>query len=157
MAGANPDVTESQRRLAWGHISIGNVLSDMGKRAEALKEYQKGLAIWQKLADANAGVPEFQTGLAWGHNYLGRLHARAKRFTEAFAALAQGLAICQELAAAHPLIMPYALALSHAWRGWAHVRAGPPAKAAADLRRAVALWEKAKPSWREHRFERGRA
>src|SRR5262249_21606997 len=44
-----------------------------------------------------------------------------------------------------------------AYRGWAHVRAGHPAEAAADLRRAVELWGKASHSDLETRFERGRA
>src|SRR5262249_52456929 len=46
---------------------------------------------------------------------------------------------------------------SHAFRGWAHVRAGHAAQAAADLRRALALWEKEKAVPVDTRFERGRA
>jgi hypothetical protein len=77
------------------------------------------------------------------YNVIGRLHAREKRFSEAFAALDRGLAIRQKLADADPtnLRRTTAVGWSHAYRGAAHVRAGHPAEAAFDLRRAVALWD----------------
>jgi tetratricopeptide (TPR) repeat protein len=131
----------------------------MGKPAEALKQYQKARAIRQKLADANPAVPGFQLDLATSDNYIGRLQAREKRFTDAFAAFDRCLAIRQKLADADPTSTEYThhLGWGHAFRGWAHVRAGHPALAAADLRRALALWEKGKAADNETRFERGRA
>jgi hypothetical protein len=49
------------------------------------------------------------------------------------------------------------LGYNHAYRGWAHVRAGHAALAAADLRRALALWDKEKAPNTETRFEQSRA
>ena len=43
---------------------MGIILSVMGKPTESLEEYQKALAIRQKLVDANPADPEFQTQLA---------------------------------------------------------------------------------------------
>ena len=85
--------------------------------------------------------------------------ARLKHFPEAFAALDAGLALRRKLADAHPTIALYAndLGYSHAYRGWAHVQAGHPAEAAADLRRAVALWARGPATHPEMRFERSRA
>src|SRR5262249_39131878 len=52
---------------------------------------------------------------------------------------------------------PLRLGYSHAFRGAAHARAGRPAEAAADLRRALELWAKNKNGDSEDRFERARA
>jgi len=86
------------------------------------------------------------------------LHLREKRFTEAFAALDRGLAVRQKPADAHPTSTRYTSDLGdpYAFRGWAHVRAGHPAEAATDLRRALVLWEKGKAA-DDHctRLERG--
>jgi tetratricopeptide (TPR) repeat protein len=97
--------------------------------------------------------------LAKSHLAIGRLHAREKRFAEAFTALDTGLALCQKLTDADPKRTEYALQLgdSHAYRGWARVRAGQPAEAAADLRRVLELWAKSPPQDIEMRFERARA
>jgi hypothetical protein len=48
------------------------------------------------------------------------------------------------------------LGLNHVYRGWALVRAGRPAEAAAALRRALALWEKGKPGQGDMLFEQSR-
>jgi tetratricopeptide (TPR) repeat protein len=85
-----------------------------------------------------------QADLAKAHNNLGRLLAREKRFAEAFTAIDAGLAIRKKLVEANPKTTEYGIHLgySHAYRGWALVRAGQPSKAAADLRRAGELWSK---------------
>jgi tetratricopeptide (TPR) repeat protein len=131
----------------------------MGKPAEALNEYQKALAIEQKLADVYPAVTPFQRHVAITHNLIGRLQAREKRFSEAFVALDRGLAILQELADANATNTDFMNRLGdyRASRGWAHVRAGHSAEAAADLRRALALWEKAKAPDVDTRLERSRA
>jgi tetratricopeptide (TPR) repeat protein len=142
LADAQPAVTQFRRNLAIIHRNIGGVLLATAKPAEALVAYQKARDIQQQLVDAQPAVTQSQSELATTHNYLGRLQAWRKRFPEAFAALDKGLALRHKLADAHPGIPLYTnhLAYSHAYRGWAHVRAGHPAEAAADLRRAVALW-----------------
>jgi serine/threonine protein kinase len=163
-ADDQPAITDLQRGLASSHYPIGRVLYQMRKPAEALQEYQKALVIQQELAAKPAAAviqlpPLVGLDLARSHNLIGQLHAREKRFSEAFAALDQGLAIRQKLADANPTIPKYisALGYSHAYRGWAHIRAGHPAEAADDLRRAIALWEKGKAGDMETRFERSRA
>jgi serine/threonine-protein kinase len=158
LVDANPAVPDLQHFLAFAHGNIGIVLSKTEKPAEALKEYEEALAILQKLANANRAVTKFQSDQAECHNCIGQLHAREKRFPEAFTALDRGLAIRQKLVDAHPTITPYTIQLgdSHASRGWTHVRAGHPALAAADLRRALALWDKEKALNPEARFEHSR-
>src|SRR5262249_16472284 len=93
------------------------------------------------------------------YNEIGKLRVRAKQFAEALAALERGLAILQPLVETYPANRRYTLRLgeSHGFRGWAHVRTGHPAQAAADLRRALDLWEKEKAVPIDTRFERARA
>jgi tetratricopeptide (TPR) repeat protein len=159
LADANPSVTDFQRDLAHSHINIAQVLSQTGKPAEALGAYETARDLLQKLADANPTVPDFQSDLAWSQYSLGRLLARQGRFEEAFASLDQAQARCRRLADSHPQNALYLLRLgySHAYRGAAHVRAAHPVEAAADLRRALALWDKDKAPDAEDRFERARA
>jgi tetratricopeptide (TPR) repeat protein len=158
-ADANPAVTDFQSDLAASHSSIGYLLSQMGESAEALRAHQRALAIRQKLADANPAVSKFHRALAQTNNLIGRLLARQQRFTDAFAAIDAGLAIRRKLTEADPKNTEYPtdLGYSHAYRGWALVRAGQPSTAATDLRQAVELWAKAKAPNTETRFERSRA
>jgi serine/threonine-protein kinase len=159
LANANPGVMKFQSEMAMCHDCLGYALSWMGKPAEALSEYQKALPIHQKLADANPAVTPLQSYVAMTHSFIGRLQARQKRFSEAFVALNRGLVILQRLADANATNTDFMnrLGESHASRGWAHFRAGHSAEAAADLRCALALWEKAKNLDVETRFERSRA
>jgi serine/threonine protein kinase len=160
VADANPGVITDQSLLADSHSNLGNLLSEMGKPAEGLRELRKALAIKQEVADAHPAVTTLQSELAITHSLIGRLHAREKRFSEAFAALDRGLAIGQKMADALPTIPPWYttdLAYCHASRGWAHARAGNSALAAADLRRALALWRKGNSADVESCFERSRA
>jgi hypothetical protein len=117
------------------------------------------LAIFQKLADANPKVPDYQRDVATAHNNLGWMLVRQKRFAEAFTHIDAGLAVRQKLAELYPKTTEYAthLGYSHAYRGWALVRSGQPSHAAADLRRAVALWAKDPAPDTMTRFERARA
>jgi hypothetical protein len=87
------------------------------------------------------------------------LQARAGNFSEAFAVLDQGLARCQKLVGVYPENPIYTndLGCSHADRGGAHARAGHPAEATADLRRALAQWDKLESPHAQTRFERARA
>jgi tetratricopeptide (TPR) repeat protein/tRNA A-37 threonylcarbamoyl transferase component Bud32 len=159
LADGYPAVADFQNDVAASYTSIGYLLSQMGNPAKALEAHQKALPIRQKLADANPTVIKFQRSLAQSHNLLGRLLAGEQRFADAFTALDAGLAIRQKLVNADPKNTEYPtdLGYSHAYRGWARVRAGQSARAAVDLRRAVALWGGAKAPNTETRFERSRA
>jgi serine/threonine-protein kinase len=158
LADADSTVTLLQQELAKSHANIGLVLYQTGKPAEALAAYRKGRDIHQKLADAHPTATSFQIELATCHNNLGRLQARLKRFGEAFASLDAGLALRQKLAEAQPTVSVYPnhLGYSYAYRGAAHARAGHPALATGDLRRALELWAGLKDLDPETRSELGR-
>jgi hypothetical protein len=113
----------------------------------------------QTLVGANPTVPEYQRELARSHNNLGCQLARQKRIAEALTAIDAGLVIRQKLADADPKDSVYTIHLgySHTWRGWALLRSGQPAEAAADLRWAVELFAKEPLLDSDTRFERSRA
>src|SRR5262249_16460180 len=117
--------------------------------------------------DANPADSVFQIWLTIIQNNLGRALDRQKRLAEAFTALEKGLVIVQELAKADPndTFNRRQLGESHAFRGGppapprppARARAGQPAEAAADLRRALELWAKLPSLDIEIQVERSRA
>ena len=69
----NPAVTEFQGDLAESHYSIGNLLQETGKPAEALAAYEQARAIQERLARENPTVTKFQSDLATSHNNIGDL------------------------------------------------------------------------------------
>jgi tetratricopeptide (TPR) repeat protein len=144
LVNAHPADTGYQIDLAIAQNNIGEVLSQTGKPAEALQEYQKSLAIMQKLVDDNPADKDYQLVLANFQTNIGLALDRQKRWPEALTALDKSVALNQKLAKAYPNNDKYSQALgqSHAIRGGAQVRAGQPAEAVADLRRALELWAK---------------
>lgn len=124
-----------------------------------MEAYRQALALFQDVADANPGVPHFRGELVMVRINVGRLLASQKRLPEAFAALDECVATSQELVGAGPKTLLHAqnLVWGCAFRGWARARAGRPAEAAADLRRAVELWAELPQLDAEARFERSRA
>jgi serine/threonine-protein kinase len=159
VADANPNVPDFQRELGFNHYSIGTVLERLRKPADALLAYAQARALQQKLADAHPPIPEFRSELAMSCYRLGRLLAYQGRIKEAFPALDHAQKLCQALSDAQSGIAEHLLRLgySHAFRGAAHMRAGNPAAAAADLRQAAALWAKIAIADAEDHFDRSRA
>jgi tetratricopeptide (TPR) repeat protein len=159
LVDGNPAITELQYHLAMSLMNIGNSLSRTGNPEEAMERQRKALAIYEKLSNANPMVPEYQRFLAEVHHNLSWLLARQKRFAEAFTHVDAGLAFLRKLAEADPNNTQYAnlLGHSHESRGWALVRTGQPSEAAAELRRAVELWDKEPTPNTGTRFERSRA
>jgi hypothetical protein len=103
-----------------------------------------------KLGQSANNRDQFELGgrqieLARYYNDLGRRHSRQNRSAEALTALDAALTIHQKFEAnPHYAYAYYAqwFDWSYAYRGAARVRAGQPAEAAADLRRALELWAK---------------
>jgi hypothetical protein len=91
-------------------------------------------------------------------NNIGRALDRQMRLPESFPALDAGLGVHQQLTESDPTstLSSQALGLSHGHRGGAWVSAGQPAGAAADLRKALALWAKIQQPDSETQVERAR-
>ncbi|MFO0950017.1 MAG: tetratricopeptide repeat protein [Isosphaeraceae bacterium] len=70
---AEPAATQYQADLATCHNSIGNLLNDTGRSAEALVSYERSRQIREKLCAANPAVTRYQADLAGSHNNIGML------------------------------------------------------------------------------------
>jgi serine/threonine-protein kinase len=141
LTNANPRVIRFRYGLANSHDYIGWCLLNMGRPVEAAQAAGKALDIMQKLVDDYPAIALFQDKLANYHINIGRALDRQKRLTEAFTALDKGVDMLEKLGKADPAFYRE-LGESLAFRGGARVRAGRPAEAAADLRRALELWAK---------------
>ena len=86
--------------MAWSHNSIGQLLWQSGKRAEARAAFQKALAIYQKLADANPTFVEYLRPLANGYGDISWQFAQAGKNGEAIEYYAREEASRLKLAAA---------------------------------------------------------
>jgi tetratricopeptide (TPR) repeat protein len=125
-------------QIAQGHHSIGLVLWQKGKPAEALKEYQKALGIQQVLADAHPLVTGFQSDLAQSHYHIGVVLHQTGKSEAALQALQKALTIRRTLADTHPAVMGFLsyLADSHHTIGVVLLETGKPALALQEFQKA---------------------
>jgi tetratricopeptide (TPR) repeat protein len=128
-------------QLAYGHNGIGVVLSQTGKPANALQEYQKALAIRQQLADANPAVTAFQSDLAASHLNIGIVLSQTGKPAEALQEFQEVRAIRQQLADANPTVTAFQsdLAYSHLGIGTMLSQTGKLAEALQEYRKALAI------------------
>ena len=98
----------------------------------------------RKLAKESPAVPAYRETLARSHYNIARMFWLTGKPVESLAAYEKARDIRQKLVDAHPTTTQYIneLGYSYGYRGWARVRAGQPAAAAGDLRRAIDLWAK---------------
>src|SRR5581483_3807257 len=159
LADADPADNQFQGELARLDDAIGRVHEYTGAPAEALKAFAQARALWQRLAGEAPAIPQYRSELAWNQYHTGRVLVWLRRVPEALPLLDQAQALCQKLTEARPGVPGYVLRLgySHAFRGAGRVRAGQPAAAAADLRRALGLMAKNTAPDEEDHFERARA
>jgi serine/threonine protein kinase/tetratricopeptide (TPR) repeat protein len=159
VAAANPAVVRIQYGLANIYDDVGWCLLNMGKPVEAAEAERKASDIMQKLIADHPAIILFQEKLANFQFNLGRALDRQKRLPEAFTALENGLVILEKFAKAHPNddSCDRELGENYAFRGGARVRAGQPAEAVADLRRALELWATIPKLDIEIQVERARA
>jgi tetratricopeptide (TPR) repeat protein len=159
VAQASPAVVAFQSNLGTCYGAVGAVLYEMDRLPEAIAAYEKARDVHQKVADNNPMVPLYRWRLTIALNNLGEAQARRKLFREAFAALDQSQKLLQQLADDHPTFTDYItfLGIAHTYRGWAHVRAGHPVEATADLRRALEVWAQVKVLPPDVQYEQVRA
>ena len=110
---ANPSITEFQRVLATSQAYVGDLLTRMGKRTEALAAYGVLRGILQKLADANPSVAEFQRMLADSVLRIGSFRQADGHVADAVEAYRKALAMWEKLPSPTP-IDHYNAACGHA-------------------------------------------
>ncbi len=142
----HPAVTDFQYSLAVSYDATGWRFLNIGKPAEGVAACRKAADIMQKLIDDNPANTQFQRDLANFQTNIGRGLTRQKRLVEALAkADLNNDYYCA------------ALGESYTVRGGAQVRAGQPAEAAAELRRALELYAKLRHLYIEMQVDRSRA
>ena len=131
----------------------------MVKLVEGAEECRKASDIIQKLVDDNPTNTGYQLDLANLQTNIGWVLDRQKRWPDAFTALERALVLRQKLAKAVPnnAVNNRGLGEIHTVRGGARARAGQPAEAAADLRKALELYAKDPHLPNDFQVERSRA
>jgi serine/threonine protein kinase/tetratricopeptide (TPR) repeat protein len=140
-----PAVPVYRQELAGSRNSLGVLLSDLGKRAEAEEQHRLALAIQEKLAADFPTVPAYRQELAISHNNLGGvLYDLDKRQAEAEEQYGKALAIRTKLAAEFPTVPVYRqeLASSHNNLGLLLRVLGKRAGAEDQYRKAMVIEEK---------------
>jgi tetratricopeptide (TPR) repeat protein len=79
----NPTSAGFRGGLGLCRVVLGNVLTDLGKPAEAEASYRRALEGLQKLAGDSPNYTDARFYTALGHNGLGGIHMRAGRLAEA--------------------------------------------------------------------------
>jgi len=87
---------------ADAHDWLGNTLQTEGNLAEALKEYQAGMAIMQRLCERDPENSDWQRDLSVSHNKVGGVLQSQGNLTEALREYQAGMAIMQRLCERDP-------------------------------------------------------
>jgi tetratricopeptide (TPR) repeat protein len=137
-------VPEYRRDLAGSHNNLGNLLTSLGKRAEAAAAYRQARALREKLAADFPTVPEHRQELATSHNNLGIVLASLGKRPEAEAVYRQALALREKLTSDYPTVPDYRSdpARSHNSLGILLASLGKRPEAEAEYRQVLALREK---------------
>jgi serine/threonine-protein kinase len=143
LARDNPTVTRFPLNLTINHNNIGVLLSATGKPSEALRSHEAARAIFERLARDNPKVPDYLNLVAGCHTDAAVALRRLGRPAEARDACAKAIALREALVREVPEVSWYrsSLAWSLRRRGLARSDLGDLTGAAADARRAIALWD----------------
>jgi tetratricopeptide (TPR) repeat protein len=134
----------SRAVAAEGHFRVAYLWQQLGRREEALPEYEQAVALQEKLAADFPAVPDYRRELAQSHTNLGLLLADLGKRAEAEQQYRQGLALREKLVADFPAVPDYRreLAQSHNNLGVLLAGLGKRAEAEQQYRQGLALREK---------------
>jgi tetratricopeptide (TPR) repeat protein len=97
----------SRAVAAEGHFRVAYLWQQLGRREEALPEYEQAVALQEKLAADFPAVPDYRRELAQSHTNLGLLLADLGKRAEAEQQYRQGLALREKLVADFPAVPDY--------------------------------------------------
>jgi tetratricopeptide (TPR) repeat protein len=139
----NPAFTEYRVFLANHHHSLGDLLSVKGRPESAEVEYREALAIRRKLAAENTSDPSHLVLAADVENSLANMLRHVGRASEALRHADRAVADRESLVKQHAGEPSYRSGLAEGCRcrGLARRALGDADGAAADLRRAVGLYD----------------
>jgi tetratricopeptide (TPR) repeat protein len=130
-----------RRELAASHNSLGNLLADLGQRADAEAEYRAALAVQEKLAAEYPGVPQYAIDLGGSYCNFGNLVHGNGDPQESLPWYGRAIRTLDPVHAAEPRLVTARQFLRNAYwgRGRALTRLRRFADADNDWDRAVAL------------------
>jgi eukaryotic-like serine/threonine-protein kinase len=139
----NPAVTDFRSELALAHDSLGVFLSQTGKPSQAQAEFRKSIAIREKLVDENPKVAPHRYDLVNTLNNNSDLLRHAGKAAEAREGFERALTLGERIVQENPEIIRYQSGPAWSLRGRAMIRLqlADLSGAAADLRRALAIWD----------------
>jgi eukaryotic-like serine/threonine-protein kinase len=142
LADENPAITDFHSRLADSHNALGWMLSQTDRPVQAEAAYRMALALDRKLADDNPSFPYYRGAVANLDNNLALVLRRLGRPAEARDHGEQAVAARERLVKNDPNTTAYRAGLAESYlnRGLARRALGDLAGAAADLRRALGLF-----------------
>jgi eukaryotic-like serine/threonine-protein kinase len=143
LADANPRVIEFRSLLALNHANLGGLLWNTGRPNETVDEFRQMVALFQGVVEANPAATVFRVHLANAHSDLADVLRFVGRAAEARDSYDQSIAIHERRLQEAPKDPGpvHALAGSYRRRGLNRRDLGDFAGAAADARRALALWD----------------
>jgi tetratricopeptide (TPR) repeat protein len=115
LAAENPSVTLFQSELGLSHNNIGASLSEIGKPAEALKEYESTRAIWERLARQHPEFPHYANDMGGLLNNIATIDINSGRFDVARDRLRQAIAWQKQALAVNPKNPQFRQFLANDW------------------------------------------
>jgi tetratricopeptide (TPR) repeat protein len=127
--------------LARSHNTLGVLLKDLGKRAEAEEQYRLALAIHEKLTTDFPAVPAYRISLGGSYGHYGNLIRIGGRTIEALGWFERAIATLTPVHRAEPrdVTAKQLLRNSHWGRARAYDALTKPAEAVKDWDRAIEL------------------
>jgi tetratricopeptide (TPR) repeat protein len=141
LAAAPGASNDARRELAETVNRTGFVLWNMGKPAEAERQFREALSIYKRLSDENNAVSEFQRGLGACHFYLGGALWDEGKPVEAEAELRAAIALKENAVKANPGVTQNrrSLVVSGMYLGHFLAATGRPAAAETEYRTVLSI------------------
>ncbi|MGH9720185.1 MAG: hypothetical protein ACRD8O_08230, partial [Bryobacteraceae bacterium] len=143
-AAADPRSTQAQMDLSFDYSQNGTFYLNREQYAEALREYQKALAIRRRLAALDQADARLQDRLVYAHQRVGDASEYLKRHTGALHAYREAVRISQKLFTGQPKLPAYRLHLANSLAGEARAE-----WALGRKREACAAWRGASVPFQE--------
>ena len=135
---------ESRAIAAEGYFRVGLLWQRLGRREEARAEYERAVALQERLVTDFPAVPGYRRDLAASHLNLGGLLLYLGQRTKAEEHYRKALALWEELAAQFPAAAELFRDLANCHNNLAILlaEAGKRAEAAEHYRKGLTIWEK---------------
>ncbi len=138
---ARPSDLTAVRDLGAAEYELADIMTSQGLYEQAIPVRQRGIALFQRVADADPQNAEKQRSVALLHKRLAALYGVTKRFQESFAEYTQAREIDERRLGGNPLTPRTKLDLSYDYSdlGWVTSRLNDDTTALAWHQKALAL------------------